>query len=46
VEHYQVKWGREILAVILPALAAAVLVIFGAIALGIVIAIAASGEGG
>ncbi len=40
VERYQVAWGKAILAVILPALALIVLIIFGFIALAAIIAIA------
>ena len=46
VERYEVSWGRATLAVILPALAVAVLVIIGMVFLGVVIAIIASASGG
>jgi hypothetical protein len=46
VERYQVNWGKAILAVILPALALAVLILIGLLILGVVIAIISSASGG
>jgi hypothetical protein len=44
VEGYQISWGKAILAVILPVLALAVLVVVGAIVLGLIIAVASAGD--
>jgi len=46
VERYKVHWGKAILAVILPALALAVLILIGSIGLGTAIAVAIRGAGG